>query len=230
MPHDLQGGRPLSEPAEGAPSVRVWDAPTRIVHWAIALLIPWSWWTASHDQLSRHRASGYALLGLLLFRLIWGVAGSETARFVRFVRGPRAIGRYLAGRDPAPIGHSPLGALSIVAMLAALAAQIGLGLFAIDEDGLEEGPLAHLVSFDSARWAAGLHHKIFWVIVALAVLHVAAILFYRIVRGRRLAAAMVTGRTRWEGAAPAMAPWWRAAFAAAVAAAIAWFVANGARL
>jgi cytochrome b len=194
------------------------------------LLIPWSWWTASHDQLGRHRISGYILLGLLLFRLIWGVAGSETARFARFVRGPRAIVRYLGGDDPAPLGHSPLGALSIVAMLAALAAQIGLGLFAIDEDGLEEGPLSHLVSFDAARRVAGLHHKVFWVVVALAALHIAAIFFYRFVRGRHLVGAMVTGRTRWEGAAPAMAPWWRAVLAAAVAGAVAWFAANGARL
>jgi cytochrome b len=194
------------------------------------LLIPWSWWTASHDELGRHRASGYVLLGLLLFRLIWGAAGSETARFASFVRGPRAIRRYLSGDDSAPLGHSPIGALSVVAMLAALAAQIGLGLFAIDEDGLEEGPLAHLVSFDTARWAAGLHHKVFWAIVTLAALHVAAILFYRLARGRRLVGAMVTGRTRWDGAAPAMAPWWRAAFVAAAAAVVAWFLANGARL
>jgi cytochrome b len=194
------------------------------------LLIPWSWWTASHDQLGRHRISGYILLGLLLFRLIWGVAGSETARFTRFVRGPRAIRRYLSGGEPAPLGHSPIGALSIVAMLAALAAQIGLGLFAIDEDGLEEGPLSHFVSFDTARSVAGLHHKIFWVIVALAALHIAAILFYRLVRGRKLVGAMVTGRTRAEGAAPAMAPWWRAVLVAAVAAAIVWFVANGGRM
>jgi cytochrome b len=230
VPHHLQGARALSEPAAGTTSVRVWDAPTRIVHWAIALLIPWSWWTASHDQLERHRASGYALLGLLLFRLIWGVAGSETARFASFVKGPRAIGRYLRGDEPPPLGHSPLGALSVVAMLAALAVQIGLGLFAIDEDGLEEGPFAHFVSFDTARWAAGLHHKIFWVIVALATLHIAAILYYRLVRGRRLVAAMVTGRTRWDGNAPATAPWWRAAIVAAVAAGIAWFVASGARI
>jgi cytochrome b len=230
VPHHLQGAGALSEPAPAAPSVRVWDAPTRIVHWAIALLIPWSWWTASHDQLGRHRLSGYTLLGLLLFRLIWGVAGSETARFARFVKGPRAIGRYLSGREPPPLGHSPIGALSIVAMLAALAAQIGLGLFAIDEDGLEEGPLSHFVSFDTARLVAGLHHKVFWVIVALAALHIAAILFYRLVRGRNLVAAMITGRTRAAGPGLAMAPWWRAVVAAGVAGAIAWFVANGARI
>src|SRR4051812_6803603 len=106
-------------------TMRVWDLPTRLVHWAMAALIPWSWWTAHNDQLERHRLSGYLLLGLLLFRLIWGFAGSETARFAAFVRGPAAIRRYLRGEGPAPLGHNPLGALSVLALLAALAAQIG---------------------------------------------------------------------------------------------------------
>src|SRR4051794_18611755 len=103
-----------------AGSVRVWDLPTRLVHWAMAALIPWSWWTAHHDQLERHRLSGYLLLGLLLFRLIWGFAGSDTACFAAFVRGPAAIRRYLRGEAPASPGHNPLGALSVVALLAAL--------------------------------------------------------------------------------------------------------------
>jgi cytochrome b len=209
--------------------VPVWDAPTRIVHWAIALLIPFSWWTATHDQLERHRASGYCLLGLLLFRLIWGFAGSETARFARFVKGPRAILAHLRGMGREAIGHNPLGALSILAMLAALALQIGLGLFAVDEDGIESGPLSYRVSFDTGRWAAGLHHKIFWGIVALAALHVAAILFYALARRRNLVTPMLTGRAEIEGEPPAMAPWWRAAVVAAVAGGLAWFVAWGAQ-
>lgn len=218
---------------EGRARVRVWDAPTRLVHWAMALLIPWSWWTASHDQLGRHRVSGYILLGLLVFRLIWGVIGSAPSRFVGFVRGPGAVLRYLRGEGgPAPIGHNPLGGWSIVAMLTLIAAQIVLGLFAVDEDGLESGPLSYLVSFDTARAMALVHHKLFWAIVALVVLHLAAILFY-LVRGRNLTAAMVTGRTdAGEGGieAPAIAPWWRAVVAALAAAGIAWFVASGLRL
>ncbi|MFL6856623.1 MAG: cytochrome b/b6 domain-containing protein [Allosphingosinicella sp.] len=229
LPHGLQGAGPLSD-SGGRPRVRIWDAPTRIVHWAMAALIPFSWWTATHDQLERHRASGYALLGLLLFRLIWGVAGSETARFARFVKGPRAILAYLRGAGPAAAGHNPLGALSIVAMLAALALQIGLGLFAVDEDGIESGPLSWRVDFDTARWAAGLHHKMFWLVAGLAALHVAAILFYAIRRRRNLVTPMVTGRAQAEGEAPAMAPWWRAVIVAAVAAGLAWFVASGARV
>jgi cytochrome b len=212
--------------------VRVWDAPTRLVHWAIALLIPWSWWTATHDQLDRHRLSGYILLGLLIFRLIWGFIGSAPSRFAGFVRGPRAVIRYLRGEAGAgPIGHNPLGAWSIVAMLAFLAAQILLGLFAVDEDGLESGPLSYLVDFDTSRAMALVHHKLFWFIVALVALHIGAILFY-LLRGRYLTRAMVTGRSRAEpvAEAPAMAPLWRIVPAAAVAAAIAWFVASGLRI
>jgi cytochrome b len=212
--------------------VRVWDAPTRIVHWAIALLIPWSWWTATHDQLERHRLSGYMLLGLILFRLIWGFIGSGPSRFAGFVRGPRAVLRYVRGEGgPAPLGHNPLGGWSIVAMLVALVAQIGLGLFAVDEDGLESGPLSYLVDFDTARSLALIHHKLFWVIVALVALHLAAILFY-LLRGRNLTPAMVTGRARAEAGAdaPVLAPLWRALLVAAVAAGIAWFVAWGLRI
>lgn len=227
MSHDLQGIRALSR--ESRP-IRVWDLPTRIVHWSIALLIPFSWWTASHDQLDRHRASGYALLGLIAFRLIWGVIGSDTARFAAFVKGPRAIRDYLRGSDAPAAGHNPLGALSILAMLAALAGQIGLGLFAVDEDGIESGPLSYLVSFDTGRWGAGIHHKLFWAIVALAVLHVAAVLFYALVRRRNLIVPMITGRDRLEAPQPRFAPLWRFALAVAVSAALAWFVASGARV
>jgi cytochrome b len=216
---------------ERAP-VRVWDAPTRLVHWAMALLIPYSWWTATHDQLERHRLSGFILLGLLLFRLIWGAIGSAPSRFASFVRGPGAVLRYWRGQSgPAPLGHNPIGGWSILAMLAVIAAQIGLGLFAVDEDGLESGPLSYLVDFDTARRIAGIHHQLIWAIVALVALHIAAILFY-LLRGRNLTPAMITGRTRaaTDAEAPAMAPLWRAVLAAILAAAIAWFVASGLRL
>lgn len=213
--------------------VRVWDVPTRIVHWAMAVLIPFSWWTAEHDQMDRHRLSGYVLLGLLIFRLIWGVAGGTTARFADFVRGPRGVLRYLReGGTPAPLGHNPLGGWSVVAMLLVLAGQIGLGLFAVDEDGIESGPLSYLVDFDTGRALAGIHHKLFWVLVALIALHILAILFYLVVRRRNLVTAMISGRARAEAADGALrpAPLWRFAVAALVAAALAWFVASGLRL
>jgi cytochrome b len=211
--------------------VRVWDIPTRLVHWAFALLIPYAWWTATHDQLERHRLVGYILLGLILFRLIWGFAGSAPSRFADFLRGPGGVLRYLRGESgPARPGHNPIGGWSVVAMLLAILAQIVLGLFAIDEDGLESGPLSDRLDFDTSRALALIHHKLFWVIVALIALHICAILFY-LVRGRNLTAAMVTGSARSEAdtEAPAIAPLWRAVPAAAVAAALAWFVASGLR-
>jgi cytochrome b len=198
----------------------------------MAALIPFSWWTATHDQMERHRFSGYALLGLLLFRLAWGFAGSAPSRFAGFVRGPATVLRYVRGRMTAAPGHNPLGGWSVLAMLAALALQIGLGLVAVDEDGLESGPLSYLVGFDTGRWAAKLHHRVFWLIAALVALHLAAILFYALARRRNLTAAMITGRAAAPDGAgpPAMAPWWRAAVLALVAGLAAWFVSLGLRL
>jgi cytochrome b len=198
----------------------------------MALLIPWSWWTATHDQLGRHRLSGYILLGLILFRLIWGFAGSAPSRFAEFVRGPRSVLRYLRGEaGPARPGHNPLGGWSVMAMLTLIAAQIVLGLFAVDEDGLESGPLSYLVSFDTSRALALIHHKLFWAIVALIALHIGAILFY-LARGRNLTAAMITGSARVEAdtEAPTIAPLWRAIIAGIVAAALAWFIASGLKI
>jgi cytochrome b len=213
-------------------TILVWDLPVRLVHWLMALLIPFSWWSAENGEMALHRLSGYVLLGLLLFRLIWGFAGSETARFVRFVKGPGAVRRHLRGdRESVAIGHNPLGGWSVVAMFAVLALQIGLGLFAVDEDGLESGPLSYLVSFDTARAIAELHHNNFWLLAGLVFLHVGAILWYLLVRRKNLVAAMITGRTRPEdgGDGPAVASPMRALVAMLVAAAAAWFVARGLR-
>jgi cytochrome b len=198
----------------------------------MAVLIPFSWWAAHHDRMEWHRCSGYILLGLLLFRLSWGFAGSAPSRFAHFVRGPGTVLRYVRGKMPAAPGHNPLGGWSVLAMLAALALQIGLGLVAVDEDGLESGPLSYLVSFDTGRWAAKLHHKIFWLIAALVALHLAAILFYALAKRRNLTGAMITGRAALPDGAepPAMAPWWRAAVLAVLAGAAAWWVSLGLRL
>ena len=216
----------------GLAKILVWDLPVRLVHWLMALLIPFSWWSAENDEMELHRLSGYVLLGLLLFRLIWGFVGSEPARFARFVKGPGAVRRYLRGdREGATVGHNPLGGWSVVAMFAVLALQIGLGLFAVDEDGLESGPLSYLVSFDTARTIHELHHNNFWLLAGLILLHVGAILWYLLVRRKNLVAAMITGRTRAEDGAvgPAMASPMRALAAMLVAAAAAWFVARGLR-
>ncbi|HEY5072079.1 MAG TPA: cytochrome b/b6 domain-containing protein [Caulobacteraceae bacterium] len=223
--------QPVHGPAAARRSMLLWDLPTRIVHWLIALLAPFSWWSASHDHLPWHRLSGYTVLGLLVFRLIWGFAGGGGARFAGFLRGPREVLAYLRGRRAAFLGHNPLGGWSVAAMLAALVLQVGLGLFSVDEDGLEAGPLARFVTFAAGRAIARIHHLTFWLLVGLVALHLAAIGFYEL-RGARITLPMITGRALLaEGSSPPR-PARLASFllAAAVALAVAWFVAHGLRL
>lgn len=205
----------------------VWDLPVRLFHWILAALIGFSWWSVHNHHTDWHIWSGCAILTLLIFRLLWGVVGSSTARFVNFVRGPRAIGDYWRGRWSG-IGHTPLGALSVVALLAAVAVQVGLGLVSEDEDGLYMGPLSRLVSVETSDKARDLHELWFNVVLALIVLHVAAIIFYR-VRGKHLTKAMITGRAAIDPGAQPMRPgkWWAAlACLIAALAIVRWVIAG----
>lgn len=206
----------------GADRARVWDLPTRVAHWSIALLVPFLWWTAEEGRLDLHIPAGLAMLGLVVFRLIWGIVGSSTARFATFVKGPGAISAYLRGRAPAPLGHNPLGALSVVAILVVLAAQVGLGLFATDEDGLSPGPLAHLVSYETSEAVTEVHENMFNILLVLIGLHIVAVLFYLVVRRRNLVGPMLTGSGATEGEeALRPAPAWRFWASAGVAAVVA---------
>ena len=210
----------------------VWDAPVRIVHWSFVALLPALWWTAETRQMDLHFTLGLTMLGLVTFRLAWGVVGSTTARFSRFVAGPKAIARYLksAPDNANPVvGHNPLGALSVVALLALLTAQVSLGLFAQDTDAVDSGPLNHLVSWDTATAASEAHGIVFNVLAALIILHVAAIVFYRIVRKNDLVTPMISGRKTFASpvAQPVLASWAKAAGVAAIAVAVAVWISFG---
>ena len=209
--------------------IAVWDLPTRIVHWLIALLIPALWWTAEEEIFEIHMLLGQTMLALVLFRLLWGVLGGSTARFAGFVRGPRTILAFLGGRVKAGLGHNPVGALSVVAMLLALSIQVGLGLFANHDDGLYSGPLAHLVGDDASDTLGERHETFFYVLLGLIGLHLAAILFYLLVKRDNLVAPMITGaRAAPAGAAPMItAPLWRLLLAIGLAAALTWWIASG---
>ena len=106
----------------------IWDLPTRLFHWLLVALIALSWWSAEYHQDELHIWLGMAVLSLLIFRLLWGFVGGSTARFANFIRGPRAVFGYLRGGWRG-IGHNPLGALSVVALLAMAGIQVVLGLF-----------------------------------------------------------------------------------------------------
>jgi cytochrome b len=184
--------------ASGTGTVRVWDLPIRLFHWALAGLIVFSWYTAEEQMLDWHLRSGMAILFLLVFRLLWGLVGSSTARFSQFVKGPAGVIAYLKGKAKAGIGHSPLGALSVVALLGVTALQVGLGLFSEDNDGLMAGPLSLMVSPSTAGTLTEVHEALFNVLLALIALHIAAIVFYA-VRGKRLVGPMITGKAKADG-------------------------------
>jgi cytochrome b len=167
---------------------------------------------------------------VLGFRIFWGFFGGSTARFSAFVRGPGAVVAYLRGAFAPGPGHNPLGALSVVALLLLLIAQIALGLFAIDVDGIESGPLSHLVSFEGGRAAADWHEGVFELLKWLIALHVVAVFFYLFARKQNLIGAMLSGKR--EFADPGVTPLVNASrlrFIAGVvfAAFIAWAVSRG---
>lgn len=174
--------------------MKVWDLPTRLFHWLIVLVFCVSWYTAEEGMMTWHYRSGILGLALIVFRVFWGLVGGSTARFSNFVRSPSAVVRFVsgAGEKPRTAGHNPLGGYSVILLLLVLFVQIGTGLFAVDVDGLESGPLSFFVSFDQGRFAAEVHEISFTALQALVGLHILAIIFYRL-RGNHLTRAMVTG-------------------------------------
>ena len=171
----------------------VWDLPTRIFHWALLCLVLAAFVSAriGGNAMDWHGRFGIAILGLLAFRLAWGVMGSTYARFATFVRGPQTIRAYLQGQWHG-VGHNPLGALSVLAMLAVLLAQGITGLFSNDDIAFK-GPYAALVSSDTSTWISGLHETNFAILATVVALHVAAIVFYARVKKDNLVMPMVRG-------------------------------------
>jgi len=206
----------------------VWDLPTRIIHWLLASLILFSWWSVKNHHTDWHIWSGIAILTALIFRAFWGLFGSSTARFANFVRGPRGIRNYFRGQWKG-IGHTPVGALSVIALLAAIAIQVGLGLVSQDEDGIYMGPLARLISSDASDTARDIHELWFNVVLFLIILHIAAIAYYR-VSGRPLTKTMITGQGAVEPGIEPMRPgkWWVALLCLITAFALSRWVVAGA--
>lgn len=198
-----------SEPVAARRAVRVWDLPTRLFHWTLALAVVGSVVTAKigGNATVWHFRLGYLVLALLLFRVVWGVVGGHWSHFATFVRGPGTVLRYLSGRarpdEHLDVGHNPLGAGSVIALLTILAVQVGTGLIADDEIA-SVGPLNRFVA-TATGLAATAWHKTGgqWIIVGLVVLHVAAIVFYRVRHGKDLVGPMVRGDKLLEGDAPA---------------------------
>ena len=181
-------------------SIRIWDGPTRLFHWSLALLVLVAFLTGLQggNWMVWHERTGLAILGLLSFRLVWGFVGSTYARFADFVPTPARILAYIQGRWHG-LGHNPLGALSVFALLAVLVFQVLSGLFANDDIAFR-GPLYDLVSKGVSNDLSGLHRQAIWLIGALVALHILAALFYTLVRRQNLIRPMVTGMKSVESA------------------------------
>jgi len=193
----------MSRPATGA-RVPAWDLPTRLFHWTLVLLLATAWASfefseaLGDERLVYHRWNGLSLLTLIVWRVLWGLVGPGTARFATFVRGPAAALGY--GRDVVRgvprhfVGHNPLGALLIVALLALVGTMGTLGLFTVEENELATGPLYRYAGEAWAKVATSWHRFLFEpVLLALAALHIAANVLYGLVKKEPLIAAMITG-------------------------------------
>lgn len=186
--------------------VRVWDLPTRFFHWVlvacvIGLAISG---TIGGNAMVWHFRFGYSVLALLLFRIIWGLIGGRWSRFVAFIYSPLSVINYLKGRGKPEhsVGHSPIGAGSVFAMLGFLLAQVGTGLLSDDEIAFA-GPLTRFVSNATVSLASNYHRNIGkWVLLALVVLHIAAIVFY-LWRKHNLVNAMLHGDKELVAPVPA---------------------------
>ena len=177
-------------------TVRVWDLPTRVFHWALALCIVGLIITGNvgGNAMVWHFRIGLTVLALLMFRLVWGIVGGRWSRFAAFIYSPGSIVNYVRGRGKPEhsIGHTPTGAGSVFALLALLLAQVASGLVSDDEIS-SSGPLTRFVSNATVNLATNYHKNIGkWIILALVVLHLVAIIYYTW-RKHKLVAAMVSG-------------------------------------
>lgn len=220
-------------------TVRVWDLPTRLFHWVLVVCVIGSVVSAKigGNAMAWHFRSGYVVFTLLAFRLLWGLLGGRWSRFASFVYAPATIWRYLRGAsrpdEHHEVGHSPTGALSVLALLALLAAQVGSGLFADDEIA-NAGPLVRFVSGATSSLLTGWHkHWGQWLILTLVALHVSAILVYRFKHGRDLVTPMLSGDKLLDAAVPgsndgAAMRAFAAVLVALCGAGVAWLVSLGA--
>lgn len=226
------------EPAPALAPVRVWDLPTRLFHWVLAAAIVGLVITGQvgGNLLVWHFRLGYLVFGLLVFRLVWGFVGGRWSRFASFVYAPGTVLRYLRGGsrpdDGVDVGHNPLGALSVFALLALVAVQVGTGLVADDEIATT-GPLNRFVASATGLAATAWHKELGkTLIIVLVLLHVAAILFYRFRKDLNLVRPMLTGDKALPAGTPGSADTLgtrllAVVVAAAAAALVAWVVSLG---
>ena len=184
-----RAAQPVSTATPPTVRIQLWDWPIRVFHWSLLLAVATAIVTGElgGSWMEVHGKAGITIVGLIAFRVVWGFIGSTTAQFAHFVPRPAAVLAYLQGQWRG-LGHNPLGALSVLALLGVLAVQAGSGLFSNDDIAFA-GPLASRVSEE----LTSLHHQLAYGLFTLLGLHVAAIAFYGKVKKDKLVKPMVTG-------------------------------------
>lgn len=174
--------------------IRVWDLPIRLFHWLLVLGIVLSFVTVKigGNVMELHARVGYCVLTLIVFRICWGFIGSHHARFIHFVPSPKGLLNYLSGKTKAGLGHNPLGALSVLALLFSIGLQAVTGLFANDDIAFE-GPLAKHVSNGTVELLTSIHHQNEKILIILIVVHLCAIFYYQKFKGENLIKPMLLG-------------------------------------
>ncbi len=191
-------------------SLKVWDLPTRVFHWALLLAVvgsAYSVWVS--NDMVWHARFGYTVLALCLFRLVWGVVGGHWSRFATFIPSWQASRQYLSSQEnKVSLGHNPLGSWSVYALLIFLLLQVASGLGSDDDIGFN-GPLAPLLSSSWVSWLTAYHVDVGrWVLIALIALHVLAVLFYTLVKRQGLIQTMWHGIREWPVDAVASVDTW----------------------
>ncbi|MES2356650.1 MAG: cytochrome b/b6 domain-containing protein [Pseudomonadota bacterium] len=188
-----------------APStrIRLWDLPIRVFHWSLAVAVLVAFVTAQigGSLMEIHSKAGFTIIGLVVFRVVWGFIGSTHARFASFAPSPAKIRAYVRGRWQG-VGHNPLGAFSVFALLALLSLQATTGLFSNNDIDFN-GPLYALVDKTLSDRLTGLHHLLSNFLLGLVVLHIGAIIFYLWFKKDNLVKPMVTGWKEVQSGKPA---------------------------
>ena len=174
--------------------IRVWDLPIRLFHWLLVVCIVGSFVTINlgDEFIQWHAYFGYSILTLLIFRIIWGFVGSTHARFTSFLPTKKAIFDYLSGSSPRVLGHNPIGAISVFALIFVLCVQVLTGLF-VDDEVSFQGPLAKYVSGSISSFLSEIHEGNQVVIYTLIAIHIAAIWYYKKFKGENLIKPMING-------------------------------------
>lgn len=170
----------------------IWDLPTRIFHWLLVVTLLALWYTSENELIELHIKCGYFALSLIVFRIVWGVVGTRHAKFHAFFPTPSRLKRFLVDKHESP-GHNPLGALMIILMILLIGLQAMSGLF-INDDVFSSGPYYGVLSSELESLMNTIHHNAFDFILIASVIHIAAIVYYRVVKKRNLVKPMITGK------------------------------------